>query len=256
VEKVQIETSQEYGFNSKGKGLIELVAVTDKDGGWLKQLTEEADCCLAADKVYAKLLHQAGQEVKDVAARLAHAEIRLKEVRTKLTLPVLREHIDHQLKDHADKARRLVEEAGRRAEVVGKPAPRWKTTDLDGNFHALEDYRGKVVILDFWYRGCGWCIKAMPQVAQLAADFKDEPVAVLGMSTDDNETDARVVAGQMKLTYPVLKAAGLPEKYQVQGFPTLVIIDQAGNVRDRHVGYSPMLRDDASKTVRKLLGKE
>jgi peroxiredoxin len=128
--------------------------------------------------------------------------------------------------------------------------------DLDGKAHALTDYKGKVVVLDFWYRGCGWCMRAMPQVNQLAEDFKGQPVAVLGMCTDRDEKDARLVADKMKLTYPVLRAEGVPDKYKVQGFPTLVVIDQKGEVRDVHVGYSPALRDEVAKVIRGLLAKK
>src|SRR5262249_3912049 len=139
------------------------------------------------------------------------------------------------------------------ADVIGKPSADWETTDLDGKPHALKDYRGKVVVMDFWYRGCGWCIRAMPQVNQLATDFRDEPVAILGMNTDEEEQDARLVVDKMQLTYPVLKAGGLPKKYQITGFPTLVIIDQQGNVHEVEVGYSPTLRDDVAKIIKSLL---
>ena len=112
----------------------------------------------------------------------------------------------------------------------------WETKDLEGKTHSLEGYKGKVVILDFWYRGCGWCIRAMPQMKELAQDFKGQPVAVLGMNTDREEKDAKFVVDEMGLNYPVLKAEGLPEKYRVRGFPTLIIVDQAGKVADIHVG--------------------
>ena len=56
--------------------------------------------------------------------------------------------------------------------VTSKPAAKWKTKDLAGKTHAFADYRGKVVILDFWYRRCAYCIKAMPQVARIAREFK------------------------------------------------------------------------------------
>src|SRR5204863_5713937 len=113
-------------------------------------------------------------------------------------------------------------------------------------------YRGKVVVLDFWYRGCGWCVRAMPQTKQIAAHFKDQPVAVFGMNTDRNEEDAKFVVEKMGLNYTNLKAEGLPEKYKVQGFPTLISIDQQGGVGDIHVGYSRPLREEASEAGEKL----
>jgi hypothetical protein len=58
---------------------------------------------------------------------------------------------------------------------------------------------------------------------------------------------------KLKLNYPTLRAEGLPEKYGVQGFPTLIIIDQKGVVRGRHVGYSPTLSEEVIKTIDGLL---
>jgi thiol-disulfide isomerase/thioredoxin len=110
--------------------------------------------------------------------------------------------------------------------------------------------------MDFWYRGCGWCVRAMPQMKQIAEHFKDQPVVVLGMNTDQNEADARFVIDKMGLNYPTVKATGIPQKYKVSGFPTLLIVDQEGVLRDIHVGYSPTLREEVVGAVEKLLRKK
>ena len=120
------------------------------------------------------------------------------------------------------------------AAVLDKPSPAWQTTDLSGGQRSIDGCRGKVVVLDFWYRGCGWCIRAMPQIKEVAAHHQGRPVEVLGMNTDDDEADARFVIDKLALNYPTLKAEGLPEKYGVRGYPTLVVIDQVGVVRRSH----------------------
>jgi thiol-disulfide isomerase/thioredoxin len=157
------------------------------------------------------------------------------------------------VENHADFAKEAKESAAELANVINKPAAPWSSTDIDGKPIALADLKGKVVVMDFWYRGCGWCMYAMPQVKQLAADFKDKSVAVLGMNTDQEEKDARFVVDAMGLNYPTVKASGIPEKFGVHGFPTLIVIDKAGNVRDVHVGYSPTLRKDVGAKVEELL---
>jgi peroxiredoxin len=146
--------------------------------------------------------------------------------------------------------------AKRRAKVLGKPAAEFETTDINGKKVKLSDLRGQVVVLDFWYRGCGWCIKSMPQMNQLAEDFAGKPVAIFGMNTDRNEADAKFVIEKMALKYPTLKAEGQPEKFGVQGFPTLIVIDPQGRVHDVHVGYSPTLREDIGKEIRELLASK
>jgi thiol-disulfide isomerase/thioredoxin len=117
----------------------------------------------------------------------------------------------------------------------------------------LAGYRGKVVVLDFWYRGCGWCIRAMPQLNALAEQFRGRPVAVLGMNTDREKANAQFVVDAMGLKYMTLRAEGIPEKYKVRGFPTLILIDPEGTVRDVHVGYSPTLRAELARAIEDLL---
>src|SRR5262249_2046148 len=142
--------------------------------------------------------------------------------------------IDHDIKQHEQMASYYVEQAKNRLAVFDRPAADWSCQDLSGKQHALKDYRGRVLVLDFWYRGCGWCIRAMPQVKEVATHFADKPVTVFGMNTDRNEEDAQFVIDKMGLNYANLKAEGIPEKYKVRGFPTLIIVDQEGMVRDIH----------------------
>jgi DsbC/DsbD-like thiol-disulfide interchange protein len=78
---------------------------------------------------------------------------------------------------------------------------------------------------------------------------------VLGMNVDDQPAVARFVAEKMGLNYPTLRVAeDFPDKYAVSGFPTLVIIDQRGNVHDRYVGATTTLRLDVAQAVREMLG--
>src|SRR5262249_41283227 len=152
----------------KGTGSGELTAVREHDAEWARHLSEEADRYFTADKTYEELTKQAGKDAKSTEALLAKAEATLKDVKGKLALALLVEQVDEKLKSHSREAKYIAEEAQQRGKVLGKPAAAWELKDLDGKTHSLEAYRGKVVILDFWYRGCGWCMKAMPQVVQVA----------------------------------------------------------------------------------------
>ncbi len=253
IARLENNTAQGYGFNGKGVGNSELTSVSQLDPEKLKAFSAETDRYFAANAAYQDATRKAATAAKDTEPILAQAEKALKEARETLTLPALRDQIDGQLKRHEQLRSYYVEEAKSRAKVLGKPAADWEVKDIAGKSHSLKDYRGKVVILDFWYRGCGWCIRAMPQVKEVADAFKSEPVAVLGMNTDAQDKDAQFVIDEMALNYPTLKAKGVPEKYGVRGFPTLIIIDKEGNVADIHVGYSPHLRQDVSETIKRLL---
>ena len=92
----------------------------------------------------------------------------------------------------------------------------WELTAFDGSKHRLSDYRGKVVVLDFWFANCGWCIKSYPQVNDIARKYKHRGVVVFGMNTDaPEEADlARNVIREMALTYTNLKARPALPFYQ------------------------------------------
>jgi thiol-disulfide isomerase/thioredoxin len=179
----------------------------------------------------------------------------LKAARDAVQTPAIRVHLDTKLAEHGRLRDYLTEQATARAERIGQPSPKWAAVDLDGQMHALKRYKGKVLVLDFWYRGCGWCIRAMPQVNEVAQATRDKPVVVFGMNTDEDVNDARFVVEKMGLTYVTLKAKDIVGPYRVRAFPTLVILDQQGVVRDIHVGYTPTLKDEVMATIGKLLAE-
>lgn len=279
VSRVEGTNEQGYGFVGKGTETVELVSVERREPEWVAKLAAEADRYFAADRRYDELSREAarepidakeaavaraGQAVQRLAPRvrlpgqtntpaLTEAKETLAKARDAATLPMIRDLLEARIRAHDQMAKYTRDSAIHRAEVVGRPAAEWETKDLEGKPHALKDYRGKVVVLDFWYRGCGWCIRAMPQVNALADDFQGQPVAILGMNTDREAKDATFVVEAMGLKYPTLKAEGLPQKYGVQAFPTLVLIGPDGTVRDLHVGYSPTLREEVGKAIRELL---
>ncbi|HVX84221.1 MAG TPA: TlpA disulfide reductase family protein [Phycisphaerae bacterium] len=139
-------------------------------------------------------------------------------------------------------------------ELVNKSAPDFSLPRVGGGTVSLQDLRGKIVVLDFWYRACPWCLRAMPQVNQLASDYKYKNVVVVGMNIDPNEGDARAVISQLGLRYASVRASRETVRaFGVEGYPTAIVIDQQGTVRAVHVGYSDSLRDDLAADIKPLL---
>jgi peroxiredoxin len=137
----------------------------------------------------------------------------------------------------------------------GKPAPAWKLTDLAGLEHSLKDYRGKILILDWWYKDCPWCILAMPALTEVAQRYSDRGVAVLGMNVDRDANNARFAVDKVKPGYPSLLASrDVAKAYGVTGYPTLFIVDKEGKIADVHTGYSRDLTTRLSKKLDALLG--
>jgi thiol-disulfide isomerase/thioredoxin len=250
VTKIERKSFQGYG-NSGATGLIELKSDSKKSPDWLSQLARESEL-LSRAKAAVQALHTSKDSTNSEQA-VAAAEKALTEARQQVKLPIIETQFADALSRLKDSAKYIAQDKLDEEKVLNKPATLWILADLDGNFHRLADYQGKVVILDFWYRGCGWCIRAMPQLKELNDDFKDKPIAILGMNTDRVIYDARFVVEKLKLNYLTLRAEGIPELYHVRGFPTLILIDQKGIVRARHVGFSPTLREDIAKQINALL---
>ena len=254
----RVETEDSSGYSSEGvtRGTIELVGVEDRGEDWAANFGREADRYFDAVDAYEAAGRRAARDAARCEEILADAKAKLEEARAGLTTQVFLDAIGQTLTGHDRSAEYHAEQAKDHAARLGKAAEEWEAKDIEGKSHRLADYRGKVVVMDFWYRGCGWCMFAMPQVNRLSEAFRDEPVAVLGMSIDEDEKDARVVIEAMGLKYPTIKAVGIPEKYGVRGYPTLVVVDKEGKVRDIHVGYSPRLYEDLSGLIRGLLAEK
>ncbi len=132
---------------------------------------------------------------------------------------------------------------------IGAAAPDFATTDLNGKTVRISDFKGKVVILDFWAPWCGPCIASMPHTQQVATTYKDQGVVVLGSCTSDTRAnfDKWVKTNQEK--YPDFifahdAAERTPDRasrklYGVTGIPTQFIIDREGKIAAISIGYLP-----------------
>ncbi len=257
VTRNEWEDTQGYHGNGKGSGAIELAEIKKMDSEQLRAFAAAADKYFAVVAAYDDATEAAEKaKPEEAKAMLAKALDGLKAAEKEITQPDLHVDLAERIKQHDQTAKHALDSAERRAAVIGKPAAAFETTDMGGKKVNLSDLKGKVVVLDFWYRGCGWCIRSMPQLNEVAADFAGQPVALLGMNIDQKEEDAKFVMEKMSLKYPTLKAKGLPQKFGVSGYPTLIIIDRQGTVADIHYGYSPTLRADIGKAIRDLLAKQ
>lgn len=248
----------------KATGGLTLESVEMKPGWFIAHIASESATYFKAAEDYERRVteayvhadNDASKSGPKIDAMMKQATHDLREARSKLTLPMFTDLVDKTLAQHDQTVSDINQEAQRIAGMVDKPAADWTLKDLAGASHSLADYRGKIVLLDFWYSGCGWCIKEMPQLKQVAEDFKNDPVVLLGMNTDQNDADAASTVKSMGLNYTTLHAVGIPEKYGVEGFPTLVLIDPKGVVRAMHVGYSAAVRKELDQEVRDLLPRK
>ncbi|MHC5537953.1 TlpA family protein disulfide reductase [Singulisphaera rosea] len=247
VQRLEARKTREYITTGSETETLELKTVEKAD---VEQLGRESDVFFDALAAYWDLEDRSAVD----PSKHAEAGAILAELRDRLTVPLFRQRVDSLLARYRQSSGSS--RTDEFAQMIGKPGPEWEAKDIDGKSHSTKDLRGNVVILDFWSRGCGWCIRAMPQLKALREEFEGRPVQLLGMSLDEKEEDARLVVEQMRITYPTVRAAGLSEGYKVGGIPHLVILDQEGRIADIHIGYAPMLKERVTKSVRKLLDRK
>jgi peroxiredoxin len=124
--------------------------------------------------------------------------------------------------------------------VIGAEAPDIEGVDLDGNPLRLSDYRGKVVVLSFWFTGCGPCIGALPSEKKLIEKFRGEPFALLGVCRDPDVAVSKKTADDHGMTWRSWfdKYPGrIVQKYNVTGCPRFYVLDAEGRIAARDVHH-------------------
>jgi peroxiredoxin len=124
------------------------------------------------------------------------------------------------------------------SDLTGKPAPDFALSDLQGKSVKLSGLRGKVVLLDFWATWCGPCRIEMPRVQKLHRDFRAKGLVVYGVNVGEETTKVRPFLTKNGYTFPMLldRQKTVMDKYQVNGIPTLVIVDRKGTIHSYFVG--------------------
>jgi peroxiredoxin len=121
-----------------------------------------------------------------------------------------------------------------------RPAPDFSLPDTDGKLHKLSDYRGKVVLLNFWATWCPPCRHEMPSMQMLFQELKDKPFQVLACDQQEDGDTVFSFTGLLnpEPTFPILmdSKSSVSKEYGVPGLPTSFLIDKKGNIAYRAVG--------------------
>ena len=133
-------------------------------------------------------------------------------------------------------------------------APAWKLSDLNGKPVSSDDFKGKVVVLDFWATWCPPCRAEIPSLIALQQKYGAQGLQVIGISVDEGGADVvKPFVKKMGINYPVVLA---DEKVQrdfggLDAIPVGLIIDREGRIVQRHLGLTS--QDDFEAEIKPLL---
>ncbi len=142
---------------------------------------------------------------------------------------------------------------------AGPTAPNFTLLDLDGQKVSLDQFRGSIVLLDFWATWCPPCRMSIPELVKLQEEHKDKGLVILGLSMDDpsqftNEY-LKAFKEKYKINYTILRVDRqvLVNYFANQNIaiPTMFIVDKDGIIRDKIVGFQPdALKESLSRLLR------
>ncbi len=122
----------------------------------------------------------------------------------------------------------------------GKAAPSFTLQDLNGKPVSLSDFKGKVIVLDFWATWCPPCVIEIPHFIELYEQYKDQGFAMVGISLDrEGISVVKSFVRKYQINYPILMTDGQVDRVYggITAIPTTFVIDSAGNIRQKYVGY-------------------
>lgn len=119
----------------------------------------------------------------------------------------------------------------------GQPAPRFTLKTFDGRSVSLDDFRGQVVLLDFWATFCSPCVAALPELQALHARFAGRGFAVVGVTVDDRAKLVEKATKKANVTYPIVQSTpAVWSAYKVNALPSLVLVGRDGRIVRRYGG--------------------
>ncbi len=141
------------------------------------------------------------------------------------------------------------------SDLTGKSAPDFVLKSATGENLRLSEYRGDVVMINFWATWCGPCRQEMPLLDDLYSRYGRVGFSLLGVNIDDDARRAMQMVEELGVNFPVLfdDTKEVSKLYQVEAMPVTVLVDRAGTVRHVHHGYKPGYEEKYLTEIRSLL---
>lgn len=139
--------------------------------------------------------------------------------------------------------------------LEGQSAPDFVLKSSTGTNLRLSEYRGDVVMINFWATWCGPCRQEMPLLDDLYGRYQRVGFTLLGVNIDDDSRRAMKMIEELGVKFPVLfdESKDVSKLYAVEAMPVTVLVDREGTVRHVHHGYKPGYEEKYLTEIRALL---
>jgi len=140
--------------------------------------------------------------------------------------------------------------------ALGTVAPSWTLYTADGKKTSLAQMKGKVILMDFYFIGCGACMLSLKPLNNLYEKYKSKNFAIVSLTERDSKESVLEFEKNYRLKYTgYVNAADVVKSYHVKGFPTFYYIDKKGKIANVHVGYGDDFEQKATAVIDDLLKK-
>jgi peroxiredoxin len=141
---------------------------------------------------------------------------------------------------------------------AGQPAPNFNIVTTSGQPVTLENYRGYVLVMDFFATWCQPCRKSIPHLVEMNRKYGKQGLQVLGMSADeDGERLVKAFADEHRITYPIaLAGESTLVDYGVRSVPVMFIVDKKGRVAEVFRGFTDEVGRSTEQLIKKLLAEK
>jgi thiol-disulfide isomerase/thioredoxin len=141
------------------------------------------------------------------------------------------------------------------ASPASGPAPQFSMPARGGSTLSLGQYKGQVVMLNFWASWCGPCRQEMPLLENIYKKYNKLGFTLIGVNVEPDSKAADEWLKQTPVSFPVIydKDSQVSKLYDVAGMPSTVIIDRKGNIRVLHRGYKPGDENEYLDSIRTLV---
>lgn len=141
---------------------------------------------------------------------------------------------------------------------TGQPTPNFKVVSMAGQTISQENYRGHVLILDFFATWCQPCRQSIPHLVEMNRKYGRQGLQILGLSAgEDSERTVREFTDEFRVNYPLALAGDATTvDFGVRSVPVIYLVDKKGRIAEVYRGYSSEMARSLEQSIKRLLAEK